>query len=147
MVEEKPEFKTRVTDRHFYSLTSRLAKCLYEIGDVWTYAPMVDVQKKPTFVVFRILDRQEAVEHVLWRRPAIFSRNNVDLYPRDLEKLEVLLGRIRIFASNDKEAIVAEGRRLSDKRSRRESHAVSSVPFMRRSRLPRKGIAPNRPCK
>jgi len=94
-----------------------------------------------------MFDRQETSEYVLWRRPAIFSRNNVDLYTGDLEKVEVLLGRICIFASNDKEAIVAEGRRLSDQRSRRESHAVSSFPFMRRSRLPRNGMAPNRPCK
>ncbi len=94
-----------------------------------------------------MLDRQEAFEYVLWRRPAIFSRNNVDLYSRDLEKVEVLLGRIRIFASDNKEPIVAECCRLSDEGSRPESHTVWSFPFMRRSRLPRNGIAPNRPCK
>jgi hypothetical protein len=94
-----------------------------------------------------MLNRQKAFEYMLWRRPAIFSRNYVDLYSRDFEKFEVLLGREGIFASNDKEPIVAEGCRLSDEGSRRESHAVSSFPFMRRSRLPRNGIAPNRPCK
>ncbi len=147
MVEKKPEFKTWVTDSCIHSLTPCFAESLYEIGDVRTRTPMIDIQKKPTFVVLGMLDRRQAFEYVLWRRPAIFSRNNVDLYSRDFEKLEVLLGRICIFASHDKEPIVAEGRRLSDQRSRRKSHAVSSFPFMRLSRLPRNGMAPNRPCK
>jgi hypothetical protein len=90
MVEKKPEFKTGVTDSCIHPLTSCFAKSLYEIADVRTRTAMVDIQKKPTFVVFRMLDRQEAFEYVLRRRPAIFSRNNVDLYSRDLEKLEVL---------------------------------------------------------
>src|SRR5580698_4212688 len=61
----------------------------------------------------------------MWRRrQAIRSRNNVDLYTRDCEEFEVLLRRIRIFTSNDKEPIVTEDCRLSDERSRLESHSV-----------------------
>jgi len=66
MVEKKPEFKTWITDCSIYSLTSRFAKCPYEIGDVRACAAMVDVQKKPAFIVFRMLDRQKSVEHMLW---------------------------------------------------------------------------------
>jgi len=43
MVEEKPEFKTWVTNSRIHPLTPCFAKSLYEIGDVRTRTAMVDI--------------------------------------------------------------------------------------------------------
>jgi hypothetical protein len=65
MVEKEPKFETRVTDRGVDSLTSCLTEGLYKIPDVGTSATVIDIQKKPAFIVFLVLKVQQPFEHVL----------------------------------------------------------------------------------